>query len=340
MIKTVLVTGGNGFLGLHLLAQLLTQGFTVRTTLRRADQESGVMAALKAHHIPHLDRLTFAIADLTHDAGWAAAMTGIDGVFSVAAPVFVNGEKATAALRQQAEVGTLRILQAAHDAGVQRVVLTANWGAVGYSNHDRHSVTTEANWTDPEEPGLSPYEKSKLLAEQAAWHYNQTQPQPELVTVNPSAMLGQALNDHVSGSLGIVANMLSGRTKALANVPLNVVDVVDVASLHILAMTKPPAAGHRFIASADGQITLPQIAALIRQQRPAVAAKVPHRQLPNWLVALVAPFSAQAREGKLMLKTNRHTSTAAAKSLGWQPRYSIDQTILRTVDQLTGAQAK
>ncbi|WP_054750316.1 NAD-dependent epimerase/dehydratase family protein [Lacticaseibacillus thailandensis] len=337
MIKTVLVTGGNGFLGLHLIAQLLAGGYTVKTSLRSMDKAAGVTAALATHDVPHRERLSFVVADLTADAGWADAMVGVDGVFATAAPVFVNGEMVADTVARTATDGVLRILTAARHAGVQRVVMTGNWGAVGYSNHDRHSVTTEANWTDPDEPGLSVYERSKLLAERAAWQFAHDHPgQPELVTVNASAMLGRSLNDHVSGSLGLVQNLLSGRSKAIPQIPLNVVDVSDVAALHLLAMTKPAAAGHRFIASADGQITLPEIAALIRTQRPAVAAKVPRRLLPNWVIRLAAPFSAQAREGLLFLRTNRNTSIAAAKRLGWQPQYTITDTILRTVDQLTG----
>lgn len=96
-------------------------------------------------------------------------------------------------------------------------------------------------------------------------------------------------------------------------------------------MAQPAAAGHRFIASANGQITLPEIAALIRRQRPALAVKLPTRTLPNWLVNTLVPFSARAKEGRLMLATNRHTSTAAAQGLGWQPQYSTEATILRTV---------
>ncbi|MCI1893515.1 MAG: SDR family NAD(P)-dependent oxidoreductase [Lactobacillus sp.] len=335
MIKKVLVTGGNGFLGMQLIAQLLNHGATVRATLRSLEQAAAVKQTLAANQVQHLDQLSFIAADLTHDTNWTEAMANIDGVYAVAAPVFVAGAS-DAALAHEAEAGTLRILKAANLAGVKRVVMTGNWGAIGYSNHDRTRVTTEADWTDPAEPGLSPYEKSKLLAEKAAWQFAAAHPgQPELAVVNPVAMLGQSLNGHVSGSFGLVAGMLDGKHRPLANVPVNVVDVVDVATLHRLAMTQPAAAGHRFIASANGQITLPEIAALIRQQRPALAAKLPTRTLPDWLVKTLAPFSARAKEGRLMLMTNRHTSTAAAQSLGWQPQYTTEATILRTVDQLT-----
>jgi len=267
-MKTVLVTGGNGFLALHIIQNLLTQNYLVRATLRTLAQADTVRATLAAAKTPHLENLTFVAADLTQDAGWDAAMTGIDTVMSVAAPVFVNGEVTTAATESVATVGTLRILQAATNAHVRRVVMTANLGAVGFSRLDHTGAVTEADWTDPEQPGLSAYELSKLLAEQQAWAFAANHSQLELVTVNAGAMLGPALGSHVSGSFGLVKRLLAGQPTP--NFTVNVVDVRDVAAIHILAMSTPNAADKRILAVADTPITAQEILMIIRTQRPAI----------------------------------------------------------------------
>ncbi|MFD0896600.1 NAD-dependent epimerase/dehydratase family protein [Loigolactobacillus binensis] len=336
MHKTVLVTGGNGFLALHLIKQLLAGGYFVRTTLRTLAKKSAVSAALQANHVPHLERLTFVKADLTQDADWPAAMAGITYVLSVAAPVFVNGNTATTAVAQAATAGTLRILKAAAASGVKRVVLTANLGAVGFSNKDPHHITTEADWTDPAEPGLSLYERSKLIAEKSAWAYlEQTNNQLELVTVNAGAMLGPALSDHVSGSFGLIQNFLDGTLKRIPNIAINLIDVRDVAAMHIQAMRTPAAAGKRFLAVNDDPIAMPAIVQLIKTQRPALAAKLPTKPLPSWLIRLGAPFNQRVREGRLLLELNHHVSNQRAKSLlGWQPLHNNETAILSAVDTL------
>ena len=124
---------------------------------------------------------------------------------------------------------------------MKRIVMTANFGAVGFSHHDSQTSTTEQDWTDPNEPGLSPYEKSKLLAEQAAWAYvDQRHPSFEFNTVNPVAILGNSLDDHVSGSFTLIKQLIDGRSQFSVNLPLNVVNVTDVVDLHLRALFTPP----------------------------------------------------------------------------------------------------
>jgi len=186
----VLVTGGNGFLALHIIQQLLTAGFPVRATLRNLNRKDQVKTTLENNQTPHLDQLTFVQTDLTKDADWPAAMKDVTYVMSVAAPVFVNGKQGTDAMAQVATDGTLRIIKSAEKAGVKRVVMTGNFGAVGFSNKDPQHITTESDWTDPDEPGLSLYERSKLVAEKAAWNYLKTTNSAlEFTTVTPARCL-------------------------------------------------------------------------------------------------------------------------------------------------------
>lgn len=164
MKKTMLVTGGTGFLGLHLVAQLLNRGYLVRTTVRNLNKQTSVIETLRVNQIKNLENLTFFQADLNSDAGWSDAMTGVDGVFSVASPVFFDEPKDENEAIKPAIEGIERILRIANEVGIEKVVMTSNFGAVGFSRRKSSRSTTENDWTDEDQAGLSLYEKSKLIA--------------------------------------------------------------------------------------------------------------------------------------------------------------------------------
>lgn len=333
-MKKVLVTGGTGFLGLRIILQLLDEGYDVRTTIRKESGKNRILEVLQSNDVKNLANLSFIKADLSSDDNWEAAMQDRDGIFSVASPVFFGKIKNEADAIRPALDGTMRILKAANKNGVKRVVMTSNFGAVGFSK--KSGLTTEVDWTDENQVGLSIYEKSKLLAEKAAWQYvKQPDVNLELVTVNPVAIFGPSLDAHVSGSFDLLKNLLSGQMKLIPNLPLNVVDVRDVATIQIKAMETPAAAGQRFIASADGKITMREIAKLIRTKRPQMAQKVSSRNLPDWMINVAANFNETAREGKLLKDINRNVSNQKAKQvLGWQPISNNEQTVLTAVDSL------
>ncbi|MFT3934642.1 MAG: aldehyde reductase [Chitinophagaceae bacterium] len=334
--ELVLVTGGTGFVGMQIILQLLQQGYYVRTTMRSLKSKDKLIDTLKANGITQFDHLTFAEAELTKDDNWPAAMKGCTYVLSVASPVFFNIPKDEQEAIRPAVEGILRILKFAKAEGVKRVVMTSNFGAVGFSHTDKTTETTEADWTDTNLRGLSVYEKSKTLAEKAAWGFIKNEAGSlEFATINPVAIYGPSLDAHISGSFHLLENLLNGTMKAIPNIPLNVVDVRDVADLHIRAMTNPDANGQRFIATADGQISLPEIAALMKEKMPEVSAKVSTRKLPDWIVKLASLFNAQARQGLMFLQVNRNVSNAKAKKiLGWKPIATQEQTILAAVESL------
>ncbi|MDN3583421.1 SDR family oxidoreductase [Mucilaginibacter flavus] len=330
---TVLVTGGTGFVGLRLIFTLLQQGYTVRTTVRQLSSKDKIIAALSEHGILDLEQLSFIEAELTDDRNWDAAMQGSTYVLSVASPVFFDiPEDENEAIRPAVE-GIRRVLKFAQQAGVKRVVMTSNFGAVGFSQTDKTRQTTEEDWTDVHLKGLSVYEKSKTLAEKAAWYFIRTEGDSlELAVINAVAIYGPALDAHVSGSFHLLTNLLNGSMKLVPNIPLNVVDIRDVAELHIRAMITPEANGQRFIAAADGQITLPGIAALLKTRLPEVSGKVSMRRLPDLLVRFAALFNRKAREGVVFLNMNRNISNAKARqALGWKPIASQEEAILTGV---------
>jgi nucleoside-diphosphate-sugar epimerase len=334
--ETVLVTGGTGFAGMQIILQLLQKGYSVKTTIRNLKSKDQLIETLQSNGIAQFENLSFAETELTKDDNWEEAMQGCQYVLSVASPVFFEIPKDENEAIHPAVDGILRILKFAKNAGVKRVVMTSNFGAVGFSQTNKSRQTTEADWTDIYLKGLSVYEKSKTLAEKAAWEFIKNEGSNlEFTTINPVAILGPSLGNHVSGSFHLLKNLLNGSMKAVPNIPLNVADVRDVADLHIRAMTNPQANGERFIATSDGQISLPEIAALLKNKRPKVSKKVSLKKIPDWMINLLALFNKKANEASMLLKVNRNVSNAKAKKiLGWSPAATLEQTILASVDSL------
>ena len=334
--ETVLVTGGSGFVAMHIILQLLQKGYHVKTTVRSLKSKDKIIDALKANGITNTENLSFAETELTKDDNWATAMEGCYYVLSVASPVFFeipNDENE--AIRPAVE-GIKRILKFAKNADVKRVVMTSNFGAVGFSQTDNNRETTEADWTDPNLKGLSVYEKSKTLAEMAAWDFIKKEGgKLEFATINPVAIFGPSLNEHISGSLDIVKHLLDGTMNPVPPIPLNLVDVRDVADLHIRAMESPKANGQRFIATADGQISIPEIAKFLIKTNPEITSKVSTKSIPVFAVKLASLFNAKAKEGVMFMNMNRKVSNAKArKLLDWKPIGTNEEIILVSVDSM------
>ncbi|MBC1324066.1 NAD-dependent epimerase/dehydratase family protein [Listeria welshimeri] len=335
MKNNVLVTGGTGFLGMHIIFQLLQKGYNVKTTVRSLKSKEKVIEVLQNNGITDFTKLSFVELDLSKDEGWEEAMLDCTYVLSVASPVFFGKFKNEEELIRPAIEGITRILKAAKKAKVKRVVMTSNFGAIGFSNADKISITTEEYWTDEFAKGLSAYEKSKLIAEKEAWKFMENETELEFATINPVAIFGPSQSRHVSGSFDLLKNLLNGSMKRIVNIPLNVVDARDVADLHIRAMITPEANGERFIASADGEINMVEIAHLLQQERPELVSSMPEKVLPNAAIRVAALFSKHAKEGELMINMNRQITTSKAKDmLGWEPISTKEEAVLAAVDSL------
>lgn len=323
---SVLVTGGSGFLAGHCILALLAAGHPVRTTLRSPQREAGLRAGLAAAGIDPGARLSVVTADLTADTGWAQAMAGCRHVLHVASPVPAAAPKHEDELIRPAREGTLRVLRAAHAAGVGRVVLTSSFAAIGYGKALSRPYA-ESDWTEPSVPGLAAYPKSKTLAERAAWDFVDGEGRGlELAVINPVGIFGPLLGPEMSASILLVKSMLGGRLAALPRLMFGVVDVRDVADLHLRAMTDPAAAGERFIATAGDFMTMQEIAQALRDRLGSAADKVSTRVLPDWLVRLVARFSAAARQAATpeLGRTKNASGAKARAMLGWEPRPAVE----------------
>ena len=240
----VLVTGGTGFIGAHCLVQLLAAGHETRATVRDLRRESEVRAMLRQGGAGDVgERLALFRADLNADAGWAEAAAGCDYVLHVASPFPSTVPKDANELIAPARDGALRVLRAARDAGVKRVVLTSSFAAVGYGAKDRTAPFTEEDWTNLDDPSLQPYQRSKTIAERAAWDFIAREGGAlELAVVNPVGVFGPVLGPDFSTSILMVKRLLDGSVPGCPDLWFGVVDVRDVADLHLKAMTDPPRA--------------------------------------------------------------------------------------------------
>ena len=318
MAELVLVTGGSGYVAGWCLAELLRRGYDVRTTVRDPGREQAVADAVSSV-VGRAGRLSFAVADLTADDGWDAALKGVDYVLHVASPL---GGGTADAMIAAARDGTLRVLRAAMAARAKRVVMTSAANAASPSSYATEGVTDETLWTDPDDPALIPYRRSKTLAERAAWDYMDGQAGPtELVTVLPGAVFGPILATSTIGSVGIVGRMVSGTMRAIPRIGLEIVDVRDLADVHIRAMTSPDAAGQRFLATGEF-MWMAEMARVLRDGLGAGGRRVPTRQAPDAAVRFAARFTDRSlREITPALgRRNRHTTEKARRVLGWEPR--------------------
>jgi nucleoside-diphosphate-sugar epimerase len=320
-MSPVLVTGGSGYLGTQLIAALLLDGRQVRATVRSTDREAGLREAVQRGlglgNIADDAGLEVVTADLMADDGWPKAMTGVEEVHHVASPIPAAQPHDPDELIVPAREGTLRVLRAACAGGARRVVLTSSFAAIGYTPKPVADFT-EADWTDPDTPGLPPYPRSKAIAERAAWDFiNHDGSGTELVVVNPTFILGPTLTTELRSSTQLVKAMLDGTMSIVRRQRFGVADVRDVADLHIRAMAAPAAAGKRFLALADGPtITFLELAETLRDRLGPLGTRVSVRE------------AAGEDPPRLVIHNDR-----AREELGWRPRPAAT-TIVETAESL------
>ena len=321
----VLVTGGSGFIGSHCLIQLLRAGYLVRTTVRSLKRETEVRQWLAGAGVDS-SPLTFVEADLTADKGWNEAAAGCSFVLHVASPFPLEIPQHEDDLVVPAREGALRVLRASREAGVKRVVLTSSFAAVGYGTALPGRPYDETDWTNVHGAGVRAYAKSKTLAEQAAWDFIKTEGGAlELSVVNPVAVFGPLLAADTSTSILLIQRLLNGAVPGLPHLSFGVVDVRDVADLHLRAMTHPRANGERFLATGEHFVTLKEMAAMLKNRLGPLAKRVPTLQLPNWLVRLVAQFDSSLSQIVPELGAKRDATNEKARTLlGWAPRSNED----------------
>jgi len=319
MAETVLVTGGTGFVAGWCIVKLLERGYRVRATLRSLDKQPAARAAIETETAPG-ERLNFVAADLLSDKGWDEAMHGVSFVLHVASPLSGGTPGDRMSLVAPARDGTLRVLRAAVKAGVKRVVMTSA-AATTRQRLGTDVVADETMWADENDPQFDAYRVSKIMAEKAAWDFMRAEGRKtEFATILPGAIFGPVLTREGLGSVKIIADLLNGSPRMVPKLGLWIVDVRDLADLHVAAMESKFAPGQRFYGVGEF-MWMDDMARMMRERLGSIGAKVPTRSLPGWLVKLVAPFNANI--GGLTPMIGRKFELDAGKAsrdLGFTPR--------------------
>ncbi|MFE4468749.1 NAD-dependent epimerase/dehydratase family protein [Leifsonia sp. NPDC056824] len=336
--QRILVTGGSGFIAGHIILQLLGSGHEVRATIRSLDREDAARAALAEAGMTNGDALHFVAADLLDDAGWTEAVDGVDAVLHVASPVHLGPVDDEDDVIVPAREGTLRVLRAARDAGVPRVVLTSAFHAVGFGHPPLDRAFTEADWSPLDGPGMDAYGRSKVLAERAAWELLDGG-STELVTMLPVAVVGPLIGTNLSGANHLVRRVLTGKLPAYPDFAVPFVDVRDVAAAHIAAITAEGAAGERFLlASQEDAVPLAEVGAVLRDGLGERAGRVPPPTalLPDAAVRAAAEANPGMRPMAAELGYRKKVSSEKARRvLGFVPRPWDEAVVAAAESMLT-----
>lgn len=333
MTETVLVTGGTGFIAQHCIIALLNAGYHVQTTVRSLSREQEVRSYLRTGGVDAGDRLSFVVAELGADAGWDAAAAGCTYAFHGASPTPSGDQASEDDWIRPAVDGNLRVLRAARDAGMKRVVLTSAFGAIGVGHKPLGRPFVETDWSDLS-GNVAPYQKSKTLAERASWDFIAREGDGlELASVNPTMVLGPALGADYSHSIRTIKQMLDGQP-GYPRIRTCVVDVRDVADLHLRAMIDPAANGERFLATSGDSLSMVDIAKLLKAQMGAAASRVSTRALPNIVIRTMAMTNPAVQAIVPLLGAEMDASGEKAwRLLGWAPR-SREEAVIASAESL------
>ncbi len=331
---TVLVTGASGYIAKHCILQLLQQGYRVRGTIRMPSQEEKLRQAL-ARHVDADDRLAFAMADLMCDDGWADAVRDCRYVLHIASPNASIEPQDEQAWIAPARDGTLRVLRAAAEAGVQRVVMTSSDAAIRCGHDTKDKVFTEADWSNLDAK-IGAYARSKTLAERAAWEFVNALPAGkmlELAVINPTYTIGPLLDEDRPASVAIVGKLLGRELPGCIHLGFPLVDVRDVASAHLLAMTEPRAAGRRFICTTEFY-WMHQVAQVLEEYFGDRGYRIPTRVLPDFVLRLAAIFDSSLKRVVPEIGLRAEVSSALLRNtLNWRPR-PVEESIVDTAESL------
>ena len=330
-METVLVTGGTGFIGLHCLQQLLDKGYKVRTTIRSESRKQEVMDAMKEHS-SNSENLEFFIADLLNDDGWKEAVEGSKYVLHVASPFFLGEPENEDVFIKPAVEGTLRVLKACADADVEKVVLTSSFAAVGYGHPREKEVYTEEDWSSVDGE-ISPYAKSKTLAEKAAWEFVESLEESkkfELTVINPVAVTGPMLTNDIGSSNDFLLKLISGSMPACPKIHMGYIDVRDVAKAHIFSMTEEKTNGERIIVS-ENEMFFAEVGKTLNE---AGFKKSPTKEMPNFLVKIMSLFVGELKTLLSALNRKGDIDKTKAKSFFNWDYISTEQSVTETARQL------
>lgn len=296
--KPVLVTGATGYVAGRLIEKLLSEGITVHAAVRDPENIVKIQPLLDLEaNLP--GKLVFFKSDLLEDRSYDNAVEGCELVFHTASPFVRNVKDPQRDLIDPALKGTRNVLNAVNRSkSVKRVVVTSSCAAIYGDAIDLldypDQTLTEAVWNTTSSLTHQPYSYSKTLAEKEAWRIATEQTNWELITINPSFVIGPGINPNAtSESFSIFKQIGNGDFKMGApDMNIGCVDVRDLAEAHFRAGFNPNAKG-RYIISAgnSGFLTLAKV---LKSQFPTYPIGV--KKIPKWFIWLIAPFVGMTRK--------------------------------------------
>lgn len=291
--KSVLVTGATGYVAGHLVKNLLIKGHTVHAAVRDPN-DSEKLKYLNDIAEQTSGKIVYFKADLLEVGSYADAMDGCELVYHTASPFILKVNNPKRDLIEPALLGTRNVLEQANKTdSVKRVVVTSSCAAIYGDNIDLQTITnktlTEEHWNTTASETYNPYAYSKTLAEREAWKIANAQSRWDLVTVNPSLVIGPGINPNAtSESFNIIKQLGAGKLKSGApRWGLGLIDVRDVAEIHVQAGFTPTAKG-RYIACAYNTDTYAMTQLLL--DKYGNDYPIPKTCLPKWLLWLVGPL--------------------------------------------------
>ena len=328
-MEKVLVTGATGYIGLHCVQQLLSQGYAVNGSVRSPERKEEVFEALQKHNTPteNLNLFTF---NLTEDDGWDEGMEGCDYLLHVASPIALENHNEDFFVKP-AVAGVKRAFKYAKKHNVKKVVLTSSVAAI-FDTLEEKTDYDETDWSDPENPSISHYAKSKTLAEKAAWDFVDNEDNPfELAVINPALVIGPSLSGDLGESNKAIAMVTTGKMPVAVPLQFGYVDVRDVAAAHLLAMQNSNSNGERF-ALAEKDLWYKDVAKVLRDNG---FDKAPTFNVPVWLAKILANFSKELKVTLPYLGRVRSVknTTKAKDILGWNPR-PAEESIIDIAEQI------
>tara|TARA_B100001113_G_scaffold351651_1_gene351192 strand:- start:1592 stop:2599 length:1008 start_codon:yes stop_codon:yes gene_type:complete len=328
-MEKVLVTGATGYIGLHCIHQLLNQGYAVNGSIRSPERKDEIFEALKNHNTP-TDNLKLFIFNLSEDDGWDEGMEGCDYVLHVASPIALESQSEDFFVKP-AVAGVKRALKFAKKHNVKKVVLTSSVAAI-FHGMELKEYYDETDWSDPENPSIDHYSKSKTLAERAAWDFIESEGNPfEFTVINPALVIGPTLSGDLGESNKAIQMVATGKMPVAVPLQFGYVDVRDVAAAHILAMQNPSSNGERF-ALAEKDLWYKDVSKLLRENGFDKAPKI---SVPTWVAKIIANFNKELKLALPYLGRVRSVkNTSKAKDiLGWNPR-PAEESILELANQI------
>lgn len=322
-MEKVLVTGATGYIGLHCIHQLLNQGYAVNGSVRSPERKDEIFEALKNQNTP-TENLSIFTIDLNDDEGWDQGMDGCDYLLHVASPIALENHNEDFFVKP-AVAGVKRAMEFAKKHNVKKVVLTSSVAAI-FETLESKSYYDESDWSDPDNPAISHYAKSKTLAEKTAWEFVENENHPfELTVINPALVIGPSLSGDLGESNKAIVMVATGKMPVAVPLQFGYVDVRDVATAHILAMQNPASNGERF-ALAEKDLWYKDVAKVLRDNG---FDKAPTFNVPVWLAKILANFSKELKVTLPYLGRVRSVkNTSKAKDiLGWNPRPAEESII-------------